>query len=31
MYEVYKRDQHRLIASFCGLLYEQLTGRFRAT
>jgi lambda family phage portal protein len=28
MYEVYKRDQHRLIASFCGLLYEQLTGDF---
>lgn len=27
-YEVFKRDQHRLIASFCGLLYEQLTGDF---
>lgn len=28
MYEVYKRDQHRLIAAFTGLLYEQLTGDF---
>jgi len=28
MYEVYKRDQHRLIAAFAGLLYEQLTGDF---
>lgn len=28
MYEVYKREQHRLLASFTGLLYEQLTGDF---
>jgi lambda family phage portal protein len=27
-YEVFKRDQHRLIASYTGLLYEQLTGDF---
>lgn len=28
MYEVFMRQQHRALASFCGLLYEQLTGDF---